>query len=107
MLSPGNKEVKTTSSNPGQESPEMLWDIQAGKQDTKTFWEAVFISMLSVAQQIHIQMLSPEDKGALPCRPLQESYRSKKQSLTHIRLHASLLATLCSVLCDLPHTQIL
>jgi hypothetical protein len=31
-----------------------MWDSQAGKQDTKAFREAVFISMLAVAQQIPI-----------------------------------------------------
>jgi hypothetical protein len=64
---------------------EMLQDIQAGKWDTKAFQEAVFISV-----QIPIQRLSPKNKGALPYIPLQAGYRSKKQSLTHIWLHASL-----------------
>jgi hypothetical protein len=37
MLSLHNKEVKTPSLNPGQKPQEMLWDIQAGKRDTKAF----------------------------------------------------------------------
>jgi hypothetical protein len=61
-----------------------LWDIQAGKWDTKAFWEAIFISMPTAAQQTHIQKLNPENKGALPCMFLLAGYRSEKQSLTHI-----------------------
>jgi hypothetical protein len=45
----------------------------------------------------------PENKGALPYIPLKAGYRSEKQSLIHIWLHASLLATSPSVLCDLPY----
>jgi hypothetical protein len=30
----------------------LLWDIQAGKQDTKAFQEATFISLPAAAQQI-------------------------------------------------------
>jgi hypothetical protein len=58
----------------------LLWDIQAGKRDTKAFQEAIFISMLAAAQRIHIQRLSPKKKGALPSIPLQVGYRSEKQS---------------------------
>jgi hypothetical protein len=84
----------------------LLQDIQAGKWDIKAFQEAILISIPAVAQQILTQRLSPENKGVLPYIPLQAGYRSKKQSLTHIWLHASLLATSPSVLCDLPHIQI-
>jgi hypothetical protein len=45
--------------------------MQAGKQDTKAFHEAIFISMPSVAQWIPIQRLSPENKRALPFMPWQ------------------------------------
>jgi hypothetical protein len=85
----------------------MLKDVQAGNQDTRAFQEAVFIRMPAVAQQIPIQRLSPEDKVVLPYIPLQAAYRSKKQSLTHIWLYVSLLATSPSALCDLPHVPIL
>jgi hypothetical protein len=34
-----------------------------------------------------------ENKGALPYIPFQAGYRSKKQGLIHIWLHAALLAT--------------
>jgi hypothetical protein len=44
----------------------ILQDIQAGKQNTKAFWEALFIRVLAAAQQIHIQRLSPKNKEALP-----------------------------------------
>jgi hypothetical protein len=71
----------------------MLRDIQAGKLDTKAFQEVIFISVPAAAQRIPIQRLSSKNKGALPFIPLQAGYRSKKQSLTHIWLHASLLAT--------------
>jgi hypothetical protein len=37
------------------------------------------------------QRLSPENKGVSPYIPLQAGYRSKKQSLTHIWLHMTLL----------------
>jgi hypothetical protein len=45
--------------------------------------------MLAVAQWIHIQRLSPENKGALPYISLQAGYRSKQQGLTHTWLHAT------------------
>jgi hypothetical protein len=76
----------------------MLQDIQAGKQNTKSFQGAIFISMPAVAQLI--QRLSLKNKGALPYLPLQAGYRSKKQSLTHIWLLVISLATLSSVLRD-------
>jgi hypothetical protein len=66
MLSTSDKEVKDTISKSWTEPREMLQDIQAGKQDTKAFWEAMFISMPAATQQIHIQRLSPKNKGALP-----------------------------------------
>jgi hypothetical protein len=59
----------------------VLWDIQAGKWDSKPFQEAVFISVLAEDQWIPIQMLSPKNKGFLPYIPLQAGYRCKKQSL--------------------------
>jgi hypothetical protein len=62
----------------------MLWDIQAGKWDTKAFQEPIFISLWAAAQQIHIQRLSPKNKGVSPYIPLKAGYRSKKKSLTHI-----------------------
>jgi hypothetical protein len=42
----------------------LLWDIQAGKQDTKTFQETIFISVPAAAQQIPTQRLSFENKEA-------------------------------------------
>jgi hypothetical protein len=56
-----------------------MWNIEAGKQDTKAFQEAMFISVRAAAQQIHIQRLSPKNKRALPHIPLQAGYRSEKQ----------------------------
>jgi hypothetical protein len=85
----------------------MLQDIQTGKWNTKAFQEATFISVLAVTQWIPIQRLSLENKGALPYILLQAGYRSKKQSLTHIWLYASLLAISPLVLCDLPRIHIL
>jgi hypothetical protein len=81
-----------------------LWDIQPGKWDTKAFQEAMFIGMLGVIQRIHIQRLSPHNKGALPYILLQADYKSKKQSLTHVWLFVISLATSFSVLCD--HFQV-
>jgi hypothetical protein len=107
MLSPGDKEVKNTIFMSWTEPPEMLQDIQAGKQDTKDFQEAIFISVPAVAQWIHIQRLSPENKGALPYIPLQAVYRSEKQSLTHKWLLVISLATSSSVLCDHFYVQFL
>jgi hypothetical protein len=60
-------------------------------QDTKAFQEAIFISMPAAAQPILIQMLSPETKGVSPYIPLQAGCRNKKQGLTHIWLHSTLL----------------
>jgi hypothetical protein len=59
----------------------VLQGIQGGKQDTKAFQEAIFIKVPAAAvQQIHIQKLSPENKGALPlqapCKQFAEA-RSK------------------------------
>jgi hypothetical protein len=62
--------------------------------------------MPAVVQQIPIQRLNPENKGAF-CLYTLASRLYKKQSLTYIWLYASLLATSPSVLCDLPYVQIL
>jgi hypothetical protein len=40
-------------------------------------------SVLAVAQWIHSQRLSPENKGVSPYIPLRAGYRSKKQGLIH------------------------
>jgi hypothetical protein len=88
-------------------APEMLQDIQAGKWDTKAFREAVFIHMSAVAQQTHIQSLSPENKGVLPYILLQAGYRNETQSLTHIWLLVISLATSSSVLRDCFQVQFL
>jgi hypothetical protein len=69
----------------------------------RLFQEAVFISVPAAAQQIHIQRLSPENKGVSSYIPLQAGYRNKQQGLTHIWLHVTLFATLPPVLCDLLH----
>jgi hypothetical protein len=82
---------------------QLLWDFQAGKWDTKAFKEEIFISMPATAKQIHIQRLSPENKGVSAYIRLQASCKSKKEGLTHIWLHATLLATLPLVLRDLLH----
>jgi hypothetical protein len=81
----------------------MLRESQTETRDTKAFQEAVFISAPAAAQWIHIQRLSPKNKGVSPYIPLQAGYRSKKQGLTHIWLHTTLLATSLPVLCDLLH----
>jgi hypothetical protein len=81
--------------------PEMLGESRTQTQDTKAFQEAIFISVPALAQQIHIQRLSPKNKGVSPYIPLQVGYRSKNQGLTNIWLNATLLATLRPVLCDL------
>jgi hypothetical protein len=96
--------VKDTISESQTEPPEMFQDIKIRKWGTKSFWEAMFISMPAVPQQIHIQRLNPENKGALPYIPFPAGYRSKKQSLTHIWLLVISLATSSSVLCD--HFQV-
>jgi hypothetical protein len=57
----------------------MLWDVQAGKWDTKTFQEAIFISVLAAAQQIPIQSLSPENRAALSYIPLQAVYKARSK----------------------------
>jgi hypothetical protein len=62
----------------------MLWESRTETWDTKAFREAIFISMPAAAQWIHIQRLSTKNKGVSPYIPLQASYRSKKQGLTHI-----------------------
>jgi hypothetical protein len=41
----------------------MLQESQVETWDTKAFQEAVFISVLAAAQLIHIQRLSPKNKG--------------------------------------------
>jgi hypothetical protein len=81
----------------------VLWESRTQTRDTKAFQEAVFISVLAAAQQIHIQRLSPENKGVSPYIPLHADYGSKKQGLTHKWLHVTLLATSLPVLTDLLH----
>jgi hypothetical protein len=44
----------------------------------QAFQEAIFIVKLEAAQQIHIQRLSPKNKGISFYIPLQAGYRSKK-----------------------------
>jgi hypothetical protein len=53
--SPGNKEVKTPSPNPGQESLEMLQAAQTGDRTPRIFQEAILFSELIAAQQISIK----------------------------------------------------
>jgi hypothetical protein len=48
--------------------------------------------VLAQTHQTPLQRLSPENQGVSPYTPLQAGYRSKKQSLTHIWLHVTLLA---------------
>jgi hypothetical protein len=83
----------------------LLWDIQAGKWDTRAFWEAIFMSVLAVAQWIPIQRLSLVNRGALPYIPLHAGNRSEKQSLTHIWLLVISLVTSSSVL-QISNTEI-
>jgi hypothetical protein len=80
----------------------MLRESQT-ETDTRAFQEALFISVPAVAQRIHIQRLTPENKGVSPYIPLQAGYRSRKQGLTPLWLHVTLLATLLPVLHDLLH----
>jgi hypothetical protein len=56
----------------------MLQETQTETGDTKDFQEAIFIRSPAVAQQIHIQRLSPKNKGVSLYIPLQAGYRSKK-----------------------------
>jgi hypothetical protein len=44
--------------------------------------------------RLSVQRLSPKNKGVSPYIPLQAGYRGKRQGLTHMWLHVSLLATL-------------
>jgi hypothetical protein len=44
-------------------------------------------------QWTSVQRLNPKNKGVSPYLPLQAGYRSKKQDLTQIWLHATVLAT--------------
>jgi hypothetical protein len=55
----------------------MLQESQTETQETKAFWEVIFISMLAGAQQIHIQMLSPENKGISPRYPCKQVTKTK------------------------------
>jgi hypothetical protein len=71
----------------------MLWASQTETQNTEVFQGTIFISMLTAAQEIHIQRLSPKNKGGSPYIPLQAGYRNKKQGLIHMWLHVTLLAT--------------
>jgi hypothetical protein len=98
MPSPSDKEVEILSPNPRMSPSEILWDVQTGKRDTKAFGEAMFIGMPAVTQWIHIQKLSPQNKGALPHIPLQAGYRNEEQSLTHIWLLIISVATSFTVL---------
>jgi hypothetical protein len=63
MLNSGDKEVKISSSNPGQELSELLWDIQARNQNTKAFQEAIFISASSCSVDSHPEPEPREQRG--------------------------------------------
>jgi hypothetical protein len=52
-------------------------------------------------QCTHVQRLTPKNKEVSPYISLQAGYRSKRQGLTHIWLHVTLLATTLPVLHDL------
>jgi uncharacterized protein YbaP (TraB family) len=76
----------------------MSSDIVAGysrteKQNTEAVQQEAMFVVPAQTQQTYVQRLSPENKGDLLYIPLQAGYRSKKQGLTHIWLHATLLAT--------------
>jgi hypothetical protein len=71
----------------------MLWNIHAGRRGHQGFLGSNVIDVAATAQRIPIWGLSLENKGALPCIPLQASYRDEKQSLTRIWLHVISLAT--------------
>jgi C-terminal processing protease CtpA/Prc len=51
-------------------------------------WKQCFI-VLAQTQWTQVQRQSLENKGVSPDIPLQVGYRSKKQGLTHMWLHAS------------------
>jgi hypothetical protein len=67
------------------DSPAESWGTKAGQQEATLY--------CAQTQWTQVQRLSPENKGVSPYIPLQAGYRSKKQNLTHIWLHATLLAT--------------
>jgi hypothetical protein len=46
--------------------PPVVAYLGTGKQDTKAFQEEICVSVPAADQQIHIQRLRPENKGALP-----------------------------------------
>jgi hypothetical protein len=41
----------------------LLWKSQTETRDTKAFQEVIFTGVPAAAQQIHIQRLSPENRG--------------------------------------------
>jgi hypothetical protein len=47
------------------------------------------------SQWTHVQRLSPQEQRGLTLNTLADSYKSKKQSSTHIWLHVTLLAIPC------------
>jgi hypothetical protein len=100
MPSPGEKEVKTESP-----SPQKCYRNLEQRYGTLRLFRKEYL--LACCQRIQIQSLSHKNKGFSPYIPLRAGYRSKKPGVTHIWLHATLLATSPSRLCELLHIYIL
>jgi hypothetical protein len=64
---------ENTVSSKCQMSPHKCYGNLEQTQDTKAFHEAIFISVQAVAQWIHIQRLSPKNKGVSPYKQVTES----------------------------------
>jgi hypothetical protein len=72
----------------------LLQDTQEqGKGTLRQFSRKQRFIVPAQTQQTHVQRLNSKNKGALPYILLQAGYKSKKQSLTHTWLPATLLAT--------------
>jgi hypothetical protein len=79
--------------NPGSESPtKCCANLKLRYRIVRQFSRKQHFIVPAQTQRTHVQWLSPKNKGISPYTPLQADYRSKKQSITHIWLHETLLA---------------
>jgi hypothetical protein len=81
----------------------MLWESQTETLHIEAFQEAVFISLLAAAQQIHIQRLSLENKGVSPLYTLASRLQKQKARFNTYMVAQNSMATSPPVLCDLLH----
>jgi hypothetical protein len=70
----------------------LLWAFQIEIWDTETIRQEAMLHCAGMDSADSTPKAEPLEQRGLPYMPLQAGYRSKKQRLTYIWLHATLLA---------------